>query len=326
MAEVSTRDGILRLFREHQDGYLSGEDICRELGVSRTAVWKQIRSLRDLGYRIEGVASQGYRLLEIPDRLLAEEIRQGLRTQRIGREVLSLKETGSTNSYLQDLAEKGAEEGLVVFADHQTGGRGRLGRSWASPEGVNLYLSVLLRPALSPMEVAQLTFVSAVAAAQALEDVCGVQPEVKWPNDLLLGGKKVAGLLNEMQAEVDQVHYLVLGIGVNLNMELEQFPPDLRYPATSVKLETGAVVNRTTYARSLLKALDRLYTQYLNQGAKPVLREWEKRCALIGQPVTVTGGTEARGVLVGIDEDGALLVENETGRQRVLSGDVRPQN
>ncbi len=326
MASDAAREEILRLFRQRPGDFVSGEEVSRTLGVSRTAVWKQIRLLRDLGYGIEALPSRGYRLVEAPDTLIPAEVQADLGTRLVGRRVIYVEETDSTNRQAADLGEKGGEEGTVLIADRQSAGKGRLGRSWASPAGVNLYASVLLRPPLPPHRAAQLTFFPAVAVARAITEVSGLSARVKWPNDILLGGRKVAGLLNEMRAEAERIHFIVLGIGVNLNMRRDQFPSDLRYPATSVALETGSPVNRLAFTRALLRHLDRLYDDYLLRGVAPVLREWESLCDLMGEKVAVDlSGRSLVGTATGLDDDGALLLRLSDGRvERVLAGDVRP--
>lgn len=316
---------ILRLFRE-QGGFVSGGQLSRDLNVSRTAVWKHISALRDAGYVIEAVPSRGYRLVSAPDTLDSAEITARLATVFVGRRLVCLKTTGSTNSDAFRLAEEGAPEGTVIMADAQSGGKGRRGRTWSSPEGVNLYCSVVLRPRVMPHEAPQLTFLSAVAVARAIERVAGLRPEIKWPNDVLLGGRKVAGLLNEMSAETDAINFVVLGVGVNLNMALAQFPHDLRHPATSLFLESGQLIDRNCFAAALLNELDRLYADFLAHGFAPVREEWQTRCNARGREVVVSdaGAEVVRGVFGGIDADGALLVQRPDNRvERILSGDVK---
>ncbi|HEX9078613.1 MAG TPA: biotin--[acetyl-CoA-carboxylase] ligase [Desulfuromonadaceae bacterium] len=316
---------ILRLFRE-QEGFVSGGQLSRDLKVSRTAVWKHISALREAGYVIEAVPSRGYRLVSAPDTLDGEEIAARLGTALVGRRLVCLKETGSTNSDAFRLAEKGAPEGTVVVADAQSGGKGRRGRAWSSPAGVNLYCSVVLRPMIMPHEAPQLTFLSAVAVARAIELVTGRAPEIKWPNDVLMGGRKVAGLLNEMSAETDAINFVVLGAGVNLNMAEAQFPHDLRHPATSLFLESGQRIDRAGFAVALLKELDRLYVDFLVHGFGPVREEWQSRCNARGREVVVSdaGSEVVRGMFGGIDGDGALLLRRTDGRvERILSGDVK---
>src|SRR6185369_1092234 len=215
---------------------------------------------------------------------------------------------------------EGAEEGTTLIADFQSGGKGRLGRIWASPQGVNLYCSVILRPEIKPVAAPQLTFLSAVAVARAIERLTDLKPRIKWPNDILIEGKKVAGLLNEMSAETDKVNFVVLGIGVNINMRAEQFPADLRHPATSLFLEAGKTISRTVFTRALLEELDDLYREFIREGYAPVRKAWLEKSRLEGAFVTVTdNGLSRSGRVRGIDEYGALILENG---EQILSGDV----
>lgn len=326
MPATGARETILNLFRQAADGFVSGARLSEVLGVSRTAVWKQIRQLRQLGYRIDAIPSRGYRLCAAPDLPLAEELRTGLTTRIVGSEIRYLNETDSTNRQAYALGEAGAGEGLIVIADRQSAGKGRLGRTWVSPPGVNLYLSVLLRPPLPSYAAPQLTFLSALAVSRAIAAVTGLAPTHKWPNDVLIDGCKVAGLLNEMSAESDRIRFVVLGIGVNLNMTADQFPADLRTPATSLLLAGGQPVARARFARALLEQLDALYAEYLRCGPAPILTAWEAHCDLVGKAVTVDegGGPALRGTVAGLDRDGALLLTLANGStERVLAGDVR---
>lgn len=315
---------ILELFRDRED-MVSGEELSAILNVSRTAVWKHISALRAQGYIIEARHSSGYRLLSTPDVLTPAALTEGLDVANLGRTVICLPETTSTNVEAYRLAEGGAAEGTVVIAESQLQGKGRLGRSWHSPSGVNLYCSLILRPPILPVDAFQLTFLSAVAVARAIEASSAIRPLIKWPNDILLNGKKVAGLLNEMSAETERVHFVILGIGVNLNMRPDQYPEDLRHPATSLFIESGRQVNRLVFARHLLESLDSLYAGYLAHGYSTVRDEWVARCGMIGKRVAVSGGAEQiEGVATGIDDNGALLVTTDSGSQaRVLAGDVR---
>ncbi|GFO66639.1 bifunctional ligase/repressor BirA [Geomonas limicola] len=305
-------------------GFASGEALSRELGVSRTAVWKHIKGLRSQGYRIESVPAKGYRLVTAPDLITPADLTRGLATRRVGGRVVCLKETDSTNSVAFRMAEDGAVEGTVVIADTQSAGKGRLGRVWLSPPGVNLYCSVVLRPPISPVAACQLTFLSVVAVARAIERVTTLSPQIKWPNDILVDGKKVAGLLNEMNAETEKVNFVVLGIGVNLNMRLGQLGSTLRHPATSLLEASGQPVQRVGFTRALLEELDVLYDRFLVEGEAPIRAEWLERSAIGGRRVKVSSGDrEFRGTVQGVDAFGALLVQPEQGPlETVLSGDV----
>lgn len=313
-------ESVLALLHDVGNAFVSGEELSRKLTVSRTAVWKQINNLRAAGYRIDSEASRGYRLVPLPENFDAGAIGRALKNRRIGGEIVALKETVSTNQIAFRLAEEGASEGTVVVADQQSAGKGRLGRIWHSPAGVNLYCSVILRPPIQPVAAPQLTFLSVIAVARAVEKLTPLKSRIKWPNDLLINGAKVAGLLNEMSAETDKVNFVILGIGVNLNMTREQFPADLRHPATSLLIESGAITDRTEFARVLLEELDDLYTGFLAAGYAPARKEWLERSALNGALVTVTDhGVQRCGRVTGIDEFGALLLDSG---EQILSGDV----
>ncbi len=326
MKKPAPRETILSLFSQTPDGFVSGERISEELGVSRTAVWKHISNLRKAGYRIEAIPSRGYQLQLSPDVLMPEAIQSGLNCRVVGSRVVFFDETDSTNLQACRLGDEGESEGLVVIADRQSSGKGRMGRRWESPGGVNVYASILLRPPVLPFDAPKLTFLSAVAVCRAIKNCTGLQPTVKWPNDILLNGSKIAGLLNEMSSETDQVHYVVLGVGVNLNMQSDQFPVELRYPATSLALELGETVSRLEFTRSLLQEIDILYSVFLEQGSEPILSAWAELCDLTGKPVQVDcNNLLIEGTMIGLGDDGALLVETSTGKvESVYAGDVRP--
>ncbi|MCK4502576.1 MAG: biotin--[acetyl-CoA-carboxylase] ligase, partial [Desulfuromonadales bacterium] len=248
-----------------------------------------------------------------------------LGTRLIGQTVITHAKIDSTNILARQLAEADAIEGTVVIADQQSAGRGRLGRRWESPPEVNLYCSILLRPKIPIQQAPQLTFLSAVAVAETLNELCQLTAEVKWPNDILVDGAKIAGLLNEMNAETEQVHFVVLGVGINLNMLAEQFPTDLNYRATSVLLETGERVDRLLFLRTFLQRLDAYYLELVEEGFTPIRRRWESLCNIMNRQVEVDGGAGIMsGTVVGLDADGALRVQLDGGQvERILAGDVR---
>ena len=322
---TTSRDRILELFRQRSDSYVSGEEICRGLGISRTAVWKQIRQLRELGYEIEAVPSKGYALRSTPDTLISAEVIADLGTTVVGRDIVFLPQTDSTNLQARLLAEQGAVDGTVIIADQQSSGKGRMGRYWISPKGVNLYLSIVLRPDIQLRHATQMTFLTAVAVAETIESCGSFAPQLKWPNDVLINGQKVAGLLNELNAETEQIHYMILGVGVNLNMTADQFPADLRTPATSLLLAGGKQISRLEFARTLLQKTDQHYTRYLAEGFAPILAAWENRCNMIGKQVEVDyQHSRLIGVVKGVDEAGALLLTLQNGsEERVVAGDVK---
>ena len=325
---MRSRDQILTLLRAAPQSYLSGEQISRALNLSRAAVWKQIEGLRAEGFSIEARDARGYRLTGAPDLLDAATLRRELDCRTLRGPLEVLPTTDSTNLQARLRAEAGAPEGTIVIADQQQSGKGRLGRFWASPAGVNLYCSVLLRPQMPVQQAPQLTFLSAVAVARTLAAVCDLQATVKWPNDILVGGAKIAGLLNEMDAETERINYVVLGIGINLNMTAEQFPATLNYPATSVLLETGRTVRRHGFVRVLLERLDRYYAEFLQHGFAPIRQRWESLCPIIGRRVRVADGSGGlTGIVIGLEPDGALRLQLDSGAsERIVAGDVRLVN
>lgn len=302
--------------------WCSGAEIARRVGVSRTAVWKKIEALRDAGYSIEAVAGRGYRLLGGPDRLLPGEIRPHLRAARFGAEIVYREDVDSTNRLASDLAREGAAEGTAVVAETQTAGRGRLGRTWTSPANVNLYLSVILRPDVAPAEVTSLSLVAAIAVAETVRETTGLRAGIKWPNDVLLGERKVAGILTEMDAEADRVRFLVLGIGVNLNATTRDFPPDLRRKASSLRIAARRRIDRASFAGVLLSELEHYYERFVAGGFPAVKAAYDGWHCLPGRRVRVDGGGDPRGVVQGVAPDGALLVETENGVVRVSAGEV----
>ncbi len=324
MADRRTLDEELLACLRQTNGYVSGRELSTRFRVTRAAVWKHIKRLRNMGYAIEGMPSTGYRLMSTPDVVHPYELFPDERPQRIGVRVHFLPETGSTNDDAWRLAHKGACEGEVVIAECQTAGKGRRGRTWVSPHGVNLYASIILRPRIPPRQAPLVTLLAAVALTEVLREDYGLQAAIKWPNDVLVQGKKIAGILSEMSAEVDEVHFLIVGIGVNLNMTEEMFPSELLYPATSLYLATGVKVDRALFARSLFKRLDQWYEIFLNEGGAPVRKAWCGMCAHHTQwlEVTTPAGMCA-GWFRGLDEEGCLLLEDRDRRvQRISAGDV----
>jgi BirA family biotin operon repressor/biotin-[acetyl-CoA-carboxylase] ligase len=321
---MTTDAKILSALRENPDG-VSGAQLAEQLAISRAAIWARIEELRRVGFEIEAGPHFGYRLAGEPDALLADDLlaRFG-ETKIIGRDIQVFEQTTSTNDVAEKLARDGVKEGAVVFAESQTRGRGRLGRAWLSPAHKGLWFSVLLRPNLHPQETTQLTVISATALRRAIKTVAGLSAEIKWPNDLLLGGKKVAGILTEMSAEMDRVRHVILGIGVDVNQGAEEFPPELRKTATSLKMESGREISRAELAVEILRELDFDYARIGAGKFSEVADEWEAACATIGRDVTVhVGDRRFRGHAESLDDDGALLIRTEHGHlERIIGGDV----
>jgi BirA family biotin operon repressor/biotin-[acetyl-CoA-carboxylase] ligase len=321
---VTTDAKILSALRAHPDG-VSGAQLAEQLNISRAAIWARIDELRQAGYEIEAGPHFGYRLVSSPDALHADDLLARLgKTKVIGRDIQVFEQTTSTNDVIEKLARDDVKEGVVVFAESQTKGRGRLGRKWMSPTHKGLWFSILLRPNLRPQETTQLTVASAIAVRRAVKTVTGLSPEIKWPNDLLIGGKKVVGILTEMSAEVDRVRHIILGIGVDVNQDAAEFPVELRKIATSLKMEAGEEICRAELAVEILRELDVDYARICGGKFSAVADEWEAACATIGRNVFVqTGVQKIRGRAESLDDDGALLVRTEHGHlERIIGGDV----
>jgi BirA family biotin operon repressor/biotin-[acetyl-CoA-carboxylase] ligase len=321
---MTTDAKILSALRTHPNG-VSGAQLAEQLGISRAAIWARIEELRQLNYDIEASPHFGYRLVSSPDALHADDLCARLGPTRvIGRDIRVFEQTTSTNDVVEKFARDGVPEGVVVFAESQTKGRGRLGRKWISPERKGLWFSILLRPDLRPQEATQLTVASATALRRAIEAETGLKPEIKWPNDILLGGKKVAGILTELSAELDRVRHIILGIGVDVNLDAGELPVELRKFATSLKIESGGMVPRAELAVAILRALDEDYAHIVAGRFAVIADEWEAHCATIGKNVTVLiGDRQIRGRAESLDDDGALLVRTEHGHlERIIGGDV----
>jgi BirA family biotin operon repressor/biotin-[acetyl-CoA-carboxylase] ligase len=318
-------DLLLRILEEHQGRFVSGENIGRRLGTSRAAVWKQIRTLRRRGFGIEGARGAGYRLLGRPDVIEETDVLSRLSSRSFWHDFAFFPVTDSTNSRAAEAAEKGAPHGTVVCADAQTGGRGRFDRRWESPPGVNLYLSLLLRPPIDPRQAPQLTLVTAVALAKAVEDAAGIPARLKWPNDLYLAGKKAAGVLAEMSTDADRLRHVVIGVGLNVNGEASHFPESLRRGATSLRLATGKSFRRAEILARFLDRFAESYRDFLSGGLAPLLPEWNRRSLLSGKRVVVRCREgDMRGLAAGVDEAGMLLFRQDgVGREeRIHSGEI----
>lgn len=316
---------ILKTLREAGSGYVSGADIASRLNISRAAVWARIEELRKLGFDIEATPHLGYRLKSSPDSLYADDIMSRLKQINIiGREIHIFKKTTSTNDIVEKMAVDGVGEGVVVFAESQTRGRGRLGRQWHSQSGKGLWFSVLLRPRLRPQCAMQLTIAAGVSVCRVLKNRLNLPAQIKWPNDIIIQGKKVAGILNEISAEMDRIHYVILGIGLNVNHTKSDFPLDLREIATSLRVEGGQIYDRAELAAILLEELDYDYNKVITGNFTQVSDEWTRNCTTVGKNVTIrVGDRTIEGRAEALDEDGALIVRKSLGHlERIVGGDV----
>ncbi|WP_078382727.1 biotin--[acetyl-CoA-carboxylase] ligase [Sutcliffiella halmapala] len=302
------------MFTEVEGEFLSGQKISEELGCSRTAVWKHIEELRNAGYELEAIRRKGYRITKIPNKISDNEISLGLKTRDLGRVIHFEESVTSTQRIAHQLAHDGAVEGTLVVAEEQTAGRGRLNRAWYSPKYTGVWMSLILRPNLPPAKAPQLTLLTAVAIAQAIEEVTDLRTDIKWPNDILINKKKSVGILTEMQAEADKINSVIIGMGINVNQSLEHFPEELHSIATSLAIELGEPINRAELIQVILLKFEQLYHRYLEHGFYPIKLLWESYAISIGKKIiarTITGTLE--GIAVGITEDGVLMLEGIDG-------------
>lgn len=322
---MTTDAKILKALRDASNTFVSGAELASRLGISRAGIWSRIEELRKLGYDIEASPHLGYRLKNSPNILLGDDILSRLgEIKVIGREINVFNQTTSTNDVVEKMAVDGVPEGVVVFADSQTKGRGRLGRQWHSLPGKGLWFSVLLRPPLHPKMAMQLTIAAAVSVRRAINQLTNIAVFIKWPNDIVIGGKKVAGILNEISAELDRIKYAILGIGVNVNHEATDFPPDLCKIATSIKINIGQQLNRSELAAAIIQSLDADYEKIIKGNFSAIADEWMNFCETIGKQVTIrTGERIIQGRAESLDADGCLIVRKTHGHlERVIGGDV----
>ncbi len=318
-------DQIIEIFNKNRDDFVSGQDISHYLGITRTAVWKHIEGLRKNGYIIDSIPSKGYRLVEIPDRISPDEIRQRLQTRIIGKELSFYDEAGSTNDLAMEGGARGAAEGLVVLSEGQSHGKGRMGRTWVSPKNVNIYISILLRPVISPQYAPVMTMLAAVSTARTITDVTGLRTQIKWPNDILIEGKKVSGILTEMNAEQERINYVVIGIGINVNMDSSLLPDNIRMPATSLKECAGRKVDRLNLLSALINTLEKDYEELRENGVMPVFRQWRSRCDILNRRISVClTGEEITGIAEDFTPEGGLVMRLDGKEKRVIyAGDVK---
>jgi BirA family biotin operon repressor/biotin-[acetyl-CoA-carboxylase] ligase len=320
-------DKLLGLLSEHPMVVLSGAKIARQIGVSRSAVWRWVEKLRALGVKIKGHPKSGYRLERVPDILVPQVLLPRLRGTQFGRRIHHFFKVDSTNAVALGLAAEGEPHGTLVIAEEQTAGRGRLGRGWHSEKTTGIYVSLILRPALGPQHAPVLTLAAGLAVREAVVEVTGLEVELRWPNDLLIGGKKFCGILNEMQAEAQRLHYVVMGIGVNVNQA--RFPGALEKVATSLRQAGGRTYSRLEILVRWLVALDRYYNRFLKDGAGYIIARFTDASPYArGRQVRVsTPWGEFTGVTAGLDDTGLLRVRRDDGKtERVLAGDVSEAN
>ncbi len=313
------------MLESHPGEFISGQKICDELGVSRTAVWKHMKDLEEEGYKISSVPRKGYQMLGSASTLTKERILAGLKTQQIGQKLSVFSETPSTQKIAHHLAEDGTQHGTVVIADEQTNGRGRLGRQWASPKGEGIWMTLILRPDLQIRFTPQLTLLASIAVVKGIQQVTGVECGIKWPNDILFEGKKLVGILTELQAESSNVKAVIIGMGINVNTEQDAFSEDLKSIACSLKTITGKEWDRVIIIQAILKQFEILYQLYLEDGFNMIKTLWETYALSIGKIIhaRINTGEVIKGLAKGINEDGVLLLEDQAGTcHHIYSADI----
>lgn len=316
------KEKILQLLYD-AEAYISGEEMSHTLGVSRTAIWKVINQLKSQGYEIESVTRKGYKLINAPDLLNKEELHYDLHTDFIGQEIRTYETLGSTNQEAKKLALEGLRDGTVVIANEQTAGKGRRGRSWVSPPGTGIWMTLLLRPDIQPQHASMVTLVAGLAVCEVIREVTGLEAEIKWPNDIVLNGKKICGLLTEMNSEIDYINFVVIGIGINVNVA--GFPDELEGIATSLLLEGGQTYERKVLVKRILERFEKYYKLYLEtEDLRHMIEAYQEHCVNIGREVRVSRKNE---VLIGtvkkVSDKGELIVTDDNGDERLIhSGEV----
>jgi len=309
-------------YLKNANDYLSGEQISKNLNLSRSAVWKHIEELREKGYAIEAVPNRGYKLLCCPDKLISYEIQSGLKTKFLGKEILCYDTVDSTNEIVFKYGIEGKKQGLVVCAETQKKGKGRLGRAWISPKGKGIYMSFLLTPKIKLKDVAMLTILCAVAVNDAIKKTTGLKTEIKWPNDIFFKEKKLAGILTELSADTDQIKFVVIGIGINVNTSIKNLPEN----STSIKHEIKAGLSRVNLIREVLLSFEKWYLASQEKGFSSVVLKWKKSCSTIGKKIIfcdIMSQAKIEGEAIGIDENGGLIIKTAQGRIiKKMSGDI----
>ncbi|MBU3158199.1 biotin--[acetyl-CoA-carboxylase] ligase [Clostridium frigoris] len=318
------KEKIIELLKGSGDNFVSGQKISEILGVSRAAIWKHIKVIKEDGYEVEAISRKGYRIISSPDILTFEEIKNYLDTEYIGRNIIYYDSIGSTNSKAKELAEIGKGHGTVIVSEEQTLGRGRLGRNFLSPKYKGIWMSIILRPNILTENISKITLIGAAAVQKAIMKM-GVKTSIKWPNDIILNSKKVCGILTEMSGEIDHVNYLVMGIGINVNLDKEDITSDLKDVATSIKIESGKTMDRKLLLASILNIFEELYIDFVeSNNIKETLDICRKNSILIGKEIRlINRGKVTTAKAIDISDKGELVVENSSGNiEHIVSGEV----
>lgn len=313
---------ILKMLRE-TDGYVSGQELCNKFGVSRTAIWKVINQLKEQGYEIDSIQNKGYHITKAPDVMTEEELQSSRNTTWAGQEIRYFESIDSTNFKAKELAEQGFPSGTLVVSDEQTAGRGRRGRSWESPSGTGIFMTLMLKPEINPNNASMLTLVSALAVAKAINEVTGLEAQIKWPNDIVVNGKKICGILTEMSAQFDYINHIVIGIGINVHNEA--FPEEIAHMASSIMLESGGNrYRRAEIIEKILEYFEKYYEIYLEtEDLSALTREYNQILVNMNKSVRVLDPKdEFEGKAMGITPRGELIVDTWESRKLVSSGEV----
>lgn len=319
------KSAVLDELKKNMGKYISGEELSKKIGVSRTSVWKYINKLKEEGYVIESSTNKGYVLIESPDALYPNEIKGLMNTKLIGKEIVFLDSIDSTNNYAKKMGEKEFQEGTLIIAEEQTAGRGRLGREWISPKGKGIWMTIMLKPDIKPEQAAQITLIASFAVVLGIRKICNIDAMIKWPNDVVVKGKKLCGILTEMGAEIDRINYLIVGIGINANTDEVDFANSGLGIATSIKIQKGEDIDRKLLISDIIKNFEKLYMDFIESGSiEYIIKDYKKVSATLGKDVRILAkGEEWHGIALDINSHGHLMVKMDDGKiKEISSGEV----
>lgn len=315
----STRNKLINILSKNKDQYISGQLLSEKLHISRSGIWKHMKELEKDGYQIEGKSKKGYRIISYPDKLSENTIQWGLNSNWIGNTIIHKQTTSSTQMLAHQAAQEGAKHGTIAIADEQTKGKGRMEREWHSAKEKGIWLSIIVRPAILPYFAPQLTLLTATVLAEVIHSYTNTNPLIKWPNDILINNKKTAGILTEMQAEQDQIQYVVIGIGLNVNQTKDDLPKGIQSKATSLQIETGESWQIKDLIQKILITFENTYDSYMKNGFPEIKHKWESFGFKMGERISIkTLREQWEATFLGIAEDGALLTKSKDGETKKL--------
>lgn len=318
------KEKIIELLKQNKNNFISGQKISESLGVSRAAIWKYINSIKEDGYKIESVSRKGYKLVSSPDLLTFEEIKDTLNTKYIGRNIVYLESVDSTNNEAKKLANKDVVEGTVVIAEEQIMGKGRLGRNFISPKYKGIWMSIILTPDINPMNVPKITQVAAASVIMGLKKN-GIKAFVKWPNDIVISGKKICGILTEMSGEINKVNYVIVGIGINVNVEEDEFTEEIRDIASSLKIQSGKTINRKEVVSSVLNYFEELYEEFVTkENIDTSIKICKESSILLGKEIKIIErNNKFLAKALNLSNEGRLIIQHSDGKvEEIMSGEV----